>query len=93
MNENPSRFREFLAKYREFILYSFFGIFTTGASWISYGICEALLHMNLYYSGIVSWVAAVAVAFITNKLWVFNSKSWEFNVGLRRLPALLAAER
>ena len=89
MNENPSRFRELLAKYREFILYSFFGIFTTGASWISYGICEALLHMNLYYSGIVSWVAAVAVAFITNKLWVFNSKSWEFNVWFKEAAGFI----
>ncbi len=28
-------------------------------------------------SGVISWVIAVAVAFVTNKLWVFESKSWE----------------
>ena len=28
-------------------------------------------------SGVISWVIAVAVAFVTNKLWVFSSKSWE----------------
>ena len=28
-------------------------------------------------SGVISWVIAVAVAFVTNKLWVFDSKSWE----------------
>ncbi|PKM72299.1 MAG: GtrA family protein [Firmicutes bacterium HGW-Firmicutes-16] len=28
-------------------------------------------------SGMISWVIAVAVAFVTNKLWVFESKSWE----------------
>lgn len=28
-------------------------------------------------SGVISWVIAVAVAFVTNKLWVFGSKSWE----------------
>ncbi len=80
MDQKPSRFRELLEKYREFILYAFFGIFTTGSSWLSYGICEAILHMNLYYSGIVSWITAVTVAFVTNKLWVFESKSWKLPV-------------
>ena len=28
-------------------------------------------------SGVISWVIAVTVAFVTNKLWVFESKSWE----------------
>lgn len=28
-------------------------------------------------SGVISWVIAVIVAFVTNKLWVFESKSWE----------------
>ncbi|MFB0920187.1 MAG: GtrA family protein [Oscillospiraceae bacterium] len=28
-------------------------------------------------SGVISWIIAVAVAFVTNKLWVFDSKSWE----------------
>ena len=84
MEQKPSLLRELLTKYHEFILYAFFGIFTTGANWISYGICEAILHMNLYYAGIVSWVAAVIVAFVTNKIWVFESKSWK--------PAVLAKE-
>lgn len=28
-------------------------------------------------SGVISWIVAVSVAFVTNKLWVFDSKSWE----------------
>lgn len=28
-------------------------------------------------SGVISWIMAVSVAFVTNKLWVFDSKSWE----------------
>ena len=28
-------------------------------------------------SGVISWIIAVIVAFVTNKLWVFDSKSWE----------------
>ena len=28
-------------------------------------------------SGVIAWIIAVIVAFVTNKLWVFESKSWE----------------
>jgi putative flippase GtrA len=28
-------------------------------------------------SGIISWIIAVSVAFVTNKTWVFDSRSWE----------------
>lgn len=31
----------------------------------------------LFIANIIAWLAAVAVAFVTNKLWVFNSKSWK----------------
>ena len=31
-------------------------------------------------SGVISWIVAVSVAFITNKIWVFESKSWEHNL-------------
>ena len=84
MDQKPSRIQELLEKYHEFILYAFFGIFTTGSSWLSYIICETVFHMNLYSCGVVSWIASVTVAFVTNKLWVFESKSWK--------PAVLAKE-
>lgn len=28
-------------------------------------------------SNVIAWIIAVAVAFVTNKLWVFDSRSWE----------------
>ena len=33
--------------------------------------------LNIFVSNVLSWIFAVAFAFVTNKLWVFNSKSWE----------------
>lgn len=36
---------------------------------------DTFLSMTL--AGIISWLVAVTVAFVTNKLWVFESKSWE----------------
>ena len=32
---------------------------------------------KILLSNIISWILAVAVAFVTNKLWVFDSKSWQ----------------
>ncbi len=34
------------------------------------------LDIKLLYAGVVAWIIAVIFAFITNKLWVFESKSW-----------------
>lgn len=84
MEQNPSFFRRIFDKYHEFILYVVFGVVTTASNWVSYAICEAILHMNLFYAGIVSWIVSVTVAFITNKIWVFESKS--------RAPAVLLKE-
>lgn len=39
----------------------------------------------------VAFVAAVAFAYITNKLFVFESKSWSGKVLLRELPAFVGA--
>jgi len=33
--------------------------------------------VSMTLAGIIAWVVAVAVAFVTNKLWVFQSKSWD----------------
>lgn len=33
--------------------------------------------IGMTIAGVIAWVVAVAVAFVTNKLWVFGSKSWE----------------
>lgn len=84
LEEKPSRARELFKRYRELIMYCVFGITTTAISWLAFGICEALIGLNLYWSGIGSWIIAVLFAFITNKIWVFESRSWE--------PKLVAAE-
>jgi len=35
------------------------------------------VNINIFVSNVISWIVAVSVAFVTNKLWVFESKSWE----------------
>ena len=58
---------------KETILYIIFGILTTLTDWLTYA---CLRHIDITYqlATVLSWAAAVAFAFITNKLFVFESK-------------------
>ncbi|MGI5986202.1 MAG: GtrA family protein [Clostridiales bacterium] len=82
MEEKPSAYRELFNKHRELIMYCIFGVTTTIVNWLIYSVCVAILSIDLYSSGIIAWIAAVVVAFITNKLWVFESRSWELKLVL-----------
>ncbi len=57
----------------ELIAYIIFGILTTVVDWIVYYILSGL-GVNYIINSIISWTAAVLFAFITNKLFVFDSK-------------------
>lgn len=71
-------------KYKEIIMYLIFGVLTTVVSWGSYAIFEmafknAIVDVNVLVAvaNVLSWVAAVLFAYITNKLFVFESKSFK----------------
>lgn len=62
-------------KYKEVILYLFFGVLTTVVSISSYYICSEIFNIHYLISNIISWVFAVIFAYFTNRIWVFESKS------------------
>ncbi|MCR5006592.1 MAG: GtrA family protein [Clostridiales bacterium] len=62
-------------KYREFILYLFFGGLTTLVSILSYAFCERVLGMDPLVANIISWILAVSFAYVTNRKWVFQSRA------------------
>jgi gtrA family protein len=57
----------------ELIAYIIFGILTTVVDWVVYYILSGL-GVNYIINSIISWTVAVLFAFITNKLFVFDSK-------------------
>ena len=60
-------------KYKEALLYLFFGGCTTLINIVTFFICRQFdLGINL--SNVIAWVIAVIFAFVTNKLFVFDSK-------------------
>lgn len=79
-------------KYKELLLYAIFGVFTTVANFAAFWICSHAFGEEFYLvNNAVAWIAGVAVAFVTNKLWVFNSKTWKPKVVLKELSEFVAA--
>lgn len=39
--------------------------------------------MVVFVATLISWILAVIFAFVTNKLWVFDSKSWKPSIAIR----------
>ena len=74
---------------REIIMYLVFGVLTTVVNLIFYHICNKV--MNVLISNVIAWIAAVIFAFITNKLFVFDSKSWSPKVIAKEIPSFTAA--
>ena len=60
-------------KYREVLFYLFFGGCTTLVNIVSFFLLR-LIKLSLYSSNIIAWFLSVLFAFITNKLFVFESK-------------------
>jgi len=66
--------KDFLKKHKQLILYVFFGALTTLVNYVVYFLCKGF-GINYQLSTVIAWVAAVLFAFITNKTFVFESKS------------------
>lgn len=61
---------------KEIVLYLVFGVLTTLVSWGSYVLFVNVLNFSIFWANSVSWILSVAFAFVTNKIWVFNSRQW-----------------
>lgn len=77
----------YIKKQSEIISYLFWGVCTTVVSWGSYTLLmfclddfQILAVMSVLISNIFSWVCAVIFSFVTNKIFVFKSKSWKKDI-------------
>ena len=67
-------FEPFYQKNKEMLLYLLFGGLTTIVSIGSYAWVNVGLGINELIANIISWIFAVTFAYVTNKIWVFQSK-------------------
>ena len=66
-----------LEKYKAIIRYGIFGVLTTLINIVVYEAFYRYVGWSNVVSNIVARVAAVLFAFVTNKLWVFESRTTE----------------
>ena len=76
-------------KYKEMILYVFFGGCTTLVNLAAYAACYYICSLSNVTSTVIAWVLGVVFAYVTNKLWVFESKSWAWPVLSRELASFV----
>lgn len=76
---------------REIIIYLISGGLTTVINWAVYWVCYQVMGIPNVAAQIISWIAAVIVAYVTNKLWVFESRSWSSKVVVSEAAKFLGA--
>lgn len=69
--------RDLYVRYKSIILYIVFGIGTSIVNFASYWLFADYLFLGTIVSTVLAWLFSVLFAFVTNKLFVFESKSFE----------------
>ena len=83
---------ELMNKHRELLLYILFGALTTLVNFAAFWAFSLLLGEDLYLiSNAIAWILSVLFAYFTNKLFVFNSKSFAAKVVLKEFIEFLVA--
>lgn len=68
----------FWMRYKELILYIFFGGLTTFVSLFVYTLSYTILGWHEQIANVFSWFLAVLFAYITNRIWVFEKNGIGF---------------
>lgn len=81
---------------KETITYLVFGVLTTVVNLIVFKVFDmiftAATEKDLtLLTNFIAWVFAVVFAYVTNKLWVFESKEWKFDVLKKEIPSFAGA--
>ena len=78
-------------KYKSLIMYVVFGALTTVVNMGAYYVSYNLLHIPNVPSTAIAWILAVAFAFVTHKLWGFDSPSFDAQTLKHEIPTFFGA--
>ena len=78
---------------RETLLYLVFGVATTLVNYIVFFLCYELVlgGDNSPAANTIAFIVAVVFAFVVNKAYVFESKSWSMNAFVKEVPPFMGA--
>ena len=74
-----------IKKYGDVLVYLIFGVLTTAVDWVIFTPLTELYGMSATLAGVISWVGAVAFAYLTNKPFVFKSHDWSLRTVIPEL--------
>lgn len=92
--------KELFIKYKEIIMYLIMGVATTVVNWGVYAVAISLIRsdtiafgfeIDVLISNIISWILAVIFAYVTNKIFVFESYSWKLNFIMKEFTLFVSA--
>lgn len=85
------KIKALVRRYKDVILYIIFGGLTTLVNFLSFTLLYHAFGVSNVASNVVAWVLAVSFAYVTNKLWVFESKSFDKKTLKREIPSFFGA--
>ena len=71
------KIKKSLARYKELISYAIFGLGATLINMLAYWVLADILGIYFMLSNALAWGCAFTFAFVTNKVFVFGSKSFK----------------
>lgn len=74
---------------KELISYLFFGVCTTAVNYIVYFILHSYIDYRI--ANAAAWLASVIFAYVTNKIWVFESHTRGFSDILKEFGAFIGS--
>lgn len=93
--------KDLFIKYKEIIMYLIMGGATTVVNWVVYAGSVSILNewdaaigsfkLNVLVANVLAWVLAVIFAYVTNKIFVFESYSWEPTFVIKELFLFVTA--
>ncbi len=69
------KIKELFLQFKEQISYLFFGVLTTVVNWIVYALFMLISGVNVEVANAVAGVVAILFAYVTNRIFVFESES------------------
>ncbi len=78
-------------EHREGMRYLVFGALSTIVNIVVFEIFHSGAKLSITMSNVIAWIVAVIFAYITNKLWVFYSKTKEIKDLIQEIASFLGA--
>lgn len=81
---------------KETVTYLIFGVLTTVVNFGVFKLVDMTLEKAFtadltLLTNFIAWIVSVVFAYVTNKLFVFESKSWKANVIAKEIPSFIGA--